>query len=57
MLVIQQNCGKKYECTISILEAGLGLEALVVCIQESFLGNRSLAHVGLNLYWPSKTDN
>lgn len=39
MLVIQQNCGKGYECTISALEAGLGLKAAVVCIQEPFLGN------------------
>ncbi len=29
MLVIQQNCGKGYECTISALEAGLGLDAAV----------------------------
>ena len=57
MLVIQQNCGKGYECTISALEAGLGLEASIVCIQEPFLGNRSLAHAGYNLYWPSGTDN
>ena len=57
MLVIQQNCGKGYEYTISALEAGLGLEASVVCIQESFLGNQSLAHGGFNLYWPSGTDN
>ena len=55
MLVVQQNCGKGYECTISALEAGLGLNASVVCIQEPFLGNRSLAHAGFNLYWPSGT--
>ncbi len=57
MLVVQQNCGKGYECTISALEAGLGLEASVVCIQEPFLGNRSLAHAGFSLYWLSGTDN
>ena len=57
MLVVQQNCGKGYECTISALEAGLGLEASVVCIQEPFLGNRSLAHAGFNIYWPSGTEN
>ncbi len=56
MLVVQQNCGKGYEC-ITTLEACLGLEASVVCIQEPFLGNRSLAHAGFNLYWPSGTDN
>ena len=57
MLVIQQNCKKGYKCTISALEAGLGLEILVVYIQEPFLGNRSLAYGGFNLYWPSGTDN
>ena len=57
MLVIQQNCGKGYECTISALEAGLGLDAAIVCIQEPFLGNRSISHPGFNLYWPSGTDN
>ena len=53
MLVIQQNCGKGYECTISALEAGLGLNAGVVCIQEPFLGKKNLAHAGFNLYWPA----
>ena len=57
MLVVQQNCGKGYECTISALEAGLGLNASVVCIQKPFMRNRSLAHSGFNLYWPSGTDN
>ena len=57
MLVIQQNCGKGYEYTVSALEAGLGLNAGVVCIQEPFLGNRDISHSGFNLYWPSGTDN
>ncbi len=57
MLVIQQNCVKGYECTISALEAGLGLDAAIVCIQEPFLGNRSISHPSFNLYWPSGTDN
>ena len=57
MLVIQQNCGKGYECTISALEAELGLEAAIVCIQEPFLGNRNISHSGFNLYWPSGTDS
>ncbi len=57
MLVIQQNCGKGYECTISALEAGLGLDAAIVCIQEPFLGNRYISHSGFNLYWPSETDS
>ncbi len=57
MLVVQQNCRKGYECTISALEAGLSLGAAVVCIQEPFLGNRSISHSGFNLYWPSGTEN
>ena len=57
MLVVQQNCGKRYECTISALEAGLGLEASIVCIQEPFLGNRSISHSRFNFYWPSGTDD
>lgn len=36
MLIVQQNCGKEYECTISALEAGIGLGAIVICIQEPF---------------------
>ena len=39
MLVIQQNCGKEYEYTVSALEASIGLDARIVCIQEPFLGN------------------
>ena len=57
MLVLQQNCGKGYECIVAALEPSLGLEVSIVCIQELFLGNRSLAHTGFNLYWPSGTDN
>ena len=52
MLVVQQNYGKRYECTISALEARLGLKAGIVCIQEPFLGKKNLAHTGFNLYWP-----
>ena len=57
MLIVQQNCGKGYKCTISALEAGLGIDATVVCIQEPFLGNWSISHSAFNLYWPSGTDN
>ena len=45
MLVIQQNCGKGYECTISALEARLGLDVVVVCIQKLFLGNQNISHL------------
>lgn len=51
MLVIQQNCGKGYECTISALELALSLGASIVCIQEPFIGNRTISHSGFNLYW------
>ena len=57
MLVVQQNCGKVYEYIISALEAGLGLDAEIVCIQEPFLGKSDISHCGFNLYWPSGTDN
>ena len=57
MIVVQYNYGKGYESTIFAFEAGLGLNAAVVCIQEPFLGNRSISHSGFNLYWPSGTDN
>ena len=57
MLVVQQNCGKGYECTISTLKAGLGLDVAVVYIQEQFLGNQSISHAGFNLYWSSETDH
>ena len=57
MLVLQQNCGKGYKYTITTLEAGLGLEASIICIQKLFLRNRSLAYVGFNFYWLSGTDN
>ena len=54
MLVLLQNCGKGYECTISALEARLGLKARIVCIQEPFLGKKNLAYAGFNLYWPAE---
>lgn len=57
MLVVQQDCGKGYECTISALKAGLGLNAEVVCIQEPFLGKQAISHPGFNFYWPSGTKN
>lgn len=52
ILMIQQNCSKGYECTISALKAGLGLDAKFVCIQEPFLGKRDISYCGFNLYWP-----
>lgn len=57
MLVVQQNCGKGSECTISTLEAGLGLDAEIVCIQKPFFVKRDVSYCGFNLYWPSGTDN
>ena len=32
LLVVQQNCGKGYECIISVLETALSLAASMVCI-------------------------
>ncbi len=57
MLVVQQNCGKGYECTISALETALSLGASMVCIQKPFIGNRTISHSGFNLYWPTDGGN
>lgn len=51
--MIQQNYGKGYEYTISIVEARLDLNAGIVYIQEPFLGKKNLAHIKFNLYWPA----
>lgn len=50
MFVIKQNCGKKYECNISALEAYLSLDARIVYIQEPFFGQKNLAHWKFNQY-------
>lgn len=50
MLVIQQNCGKGYEYTISILEAEISLDTIVIYILKLFLGNQSILYSGFNLY-------
>lgn len=39
IIIVQQNYVKWYDCTISALEAWLGPDAAVVCIQEPLLGN------------------
>ena len=51
MLVIQQNCGNKYECIISAFEVALGLNTGVVCIQKLFLEKKTLAYTELNIHW------
>ncbi len=53
MLVVQQNCGKGYECTISALESALSLKASLVYIQEPFVRKRVISHSGFNFYWSS----
>lgn len=50
MLIIQQNRGKKNWYIISALETAFGLEALIICIKNLFLGNQSLVDVESNLY-------
>lgn len=52
MLVIQHNCGRKYESTISSLETALSLGAGIVCLQEPFIGKRSISHGAFNFYCP-----
>ena len=52
MLVVQQNCQKGYENTISALEAALEIGAGLVCLQEPFIGKKTLAYTAFNFYWP-----
>lgn len=55
MLVIEQNCGKRYEYSIPVLGTSLGLDNEIVYIQELFLERKNLAYLGSNLYWLEKT--
>lgn len=50
MLVIQQNYRKGYEGIIFLLKARLSLNAIVKYIQELFLRNQSIFHMGFNFY-------
>lgn len=52
MLVIPHNCGRGYESTIAALETALSIGAGMVCLQEPFIGNKSIAHGAFNFYWP-----
>ena len=52
MLVIQYNCGRGYENTIAALETALSIGAGIICLQELFIGNRSISHSAFNFYWP-----
>lgn len=36
---------------------GLGLGVAIVYIQEVFLENQSILHLGFHLYWPAGTEN
>ena len=36
MLVLEQNCGKRYQYIVAVLKASLGLEPSIVYIQELF---------------------
>ena len=51
MLVVQQNCGKGYKCTFFELKTALSPGASMVCIQELFIGNRTISYSRFNLYW------
>ncbi len=57
MLVIQHNCGRGYESTIATLEMSLSIGAGIVCLQEPFIGNRSITHSAFNFYWPGGLRN
>ena len=51
MLVIQHNCGQRYESTVMALKTALCIEAGIVMLQELFIGNREVSHSGFNFYW------
>lgn len=57
VLVIQQNCGRGYESTIAALETSLSIGAGIVCLQEPFIGSRSISHGAFNFYWPGGLRN
>lgn len=57
MLVVQHNCGRGYESTIAALETSLSIGAGIACLQESFIGNRSISHSAFNFYWPGGLRN
>lgn len=57
MLVIQQNCGKRYKYTISALEIALSLDALMIYIEELLIKNQNMSHSGFNLYQPMSGEN
>lgn len=52
MLVVQHNCRQGYESTVMALETAICVEAGIVMIQESFVGNREISHSGFSFYWP-----
>lgn len=54
MLVIQHNCGCKYENTVMALETALNIEAGMVMLQEPFIGNRDICHSAFNFYWTQR---
>lgn len=48
MLIMQQNCGRRYENTIIVLETTLSIGAEIICLQELFIGSRNIAHSAFN---------
>ena len=57
MLVVQHNCGQRYENTIATLETALSIEAGIACLQEPFIRNSSISHSIFNFYWPERWRN
>ena len=51
MLVVQNNCAKGYENTITVLQNALDMGAGIACIQEPFIGARDIQHNGFSLHW------
>ena len=51
MLIIQYNCGRRYESIVMALEAALDIGAGIIMLQEPFIGNRELIYSAFNFYW------
>ncbi len=52
MLIIQHNCGRRYENTVMVLEIAMNIGVGIMMLQKPFIRNRELSYSAFNLYWP-----
>lgn len=52
MLLVQHNCGQRYESLMMALEMALSVETSIVIIQKLFIGNQEISHSKFNFFWP-----